>query len=70
MMILLVDLQVFREVIDTLCQQRNLNLRRTGVRGVRAIFIYNSLRIVHKVLSYASKRSGECPQQMIASTLS
>jgi hypothetical protein len=28
---------------------------------VRAIFIYNKLRIVHEVLSYASKWSGECP---------
>jgi hypothetical protein len=40
-MILFVDLQVLGEVIDTLSQQRNLNLRRTGVRVVRAIFIYN-----------------------------
>ena len=50
------------EVIDTLSQQRNLNLRRAGVLVVRAIFIYNSLRVVHEVLSYASKWSGDCPR--------
>jgi len=59
-MVLLVDLQMLGEVIDTLSQQHNLNLR-SCVRGVRAILIYNCLRVVHEVLSYASKRSGECP---------
>lgn len=49
-MILLVDLQVFSEVIDALCQQRDLNLRRAGVRGMRAIFVYNRFRVVHEVL--------------------
>lgn len=52
-MVLLVDLQVFREVIDPLGEQRNLNLRRTGVRGMRAIFVYNRLSVGHEVLSYA-----------------
>lgn len=66
MMILLVDLQMLGEVIDTLSQQRNLDLRRACVRGMRAKFIYNSLRVVHEVLSYASKWSGECPREMIA----
>ena len=60
-MVLLVDLQVLGEVIDTPCQQRNLDLRRTGVVRVRAIFIYNSLRVVHEVLSYASKFDGREP---------
>lgn len=65
-MILLVDLQMLGEVVDTLSQQRNLNLRRTGVRGVRSIIIYNSLRVVHEVLSYACKWSGECPAGILA----
>jgi hypothetical protein len=65
-MVLLVDLQMLGEVIDTLSQQRNLDLGRTRIRGVRAKFIYNSLRVVHEVLSYASKQSGECPRGMIA----
>ena len=47
-MILFVDLQMLGEVIDTLSQQRDLNLRRTGVRGMRAIFVYNRLRVVHE----------------------
>ena len=67
-MVLLIDLQMLGEVIDTPCQQRNLDLRRTGVVRVRAIFIYNSLRVVHEVLSYASKWSGECPRGMVASS--
>ncbi len=54
-MILFVGLQMLGEVVDAFCEQRNLDLRRTGVRGMRAIFIYNSLRVVHEVLSYASK---------------
>ena len=54
-MILLMGLQMLSEVVDAFCEQRNLNLRRTGVRGVRAIFFYNSVRVVHEVLSYASK---------------
>jgi len=54
-MVLRVDLQMRGEVIDALSQQRNLDLGRTGVRVVRAIFIHNSLRVVHEVLSYASK---------------
>ncbi len=66
MMILLVDLQMLGEVIDTLSQQRNLDLGRTRIRGMRAKVIYNSLRVVHEVLSYASKWSGECPSGMIA----
>jgi hypothetical protein len=65
-MVLFIDLQVLGEVIDTPCQQGNLDLRRTGVVRVRAIFIYNNLRVVHEVLSYASKWSGECPRGMIA----
>ncbi len=65
-MILLVDLQVLGEVIDTLSQQRNLDLRRAGVRFVRAIFIYNSLRVVHEVLSYECKWSGDCPAGIVA----
>ena len=65
-MILLVDLQMLGEVIDTLGQQRNLDLRRACVRGMRAKVIYNSLRIVHEVLSYASKWSGECPSGILA----
>ncbi len=64
-MVLLVDLQVLGEVVDTPCQQRNLDLRRTGVVRVRAIFIYNSLRVVHEVLSYASKCGGRMPTSMI-----
>ena len=60
-MVLFVDLQMLGEVIDTPCQQRNLNFRRTGVIRVRAIFIYNSLRVVHEVLSYASKSAGGSP---------
>jgi hypothetical protein len=32
---------------------------------MRAIFIYNSLRVVHEVLSYACKWSGDCPHGMI-----
>jgi hypothetical protein len=32
---------------------------------VRAIFIYNSLRVVHEVLSYASKCGGRMPTRMI-----
>ena len=66
-MILLMGLQMVGEVVDSICQQRNLDLRRTGVRGMRAIFIYNSLRVVHEVLSYAGKWSGDCPSRMIAS---
>ena len=66
-MVFLVDLQVLGEVIDTPCQQCNLNFRRTGVIRVRAIFIYNKLRVVHEVLSYASKWSGECPRIMLTS---
>ena len=54
-MILLVDLQVFGEVIDPLSQQRNLDLGRSRVRGMRAVFVYNRFRVVHEVLSYASK---------------
>jgi hypothetical protein len=60
-MVLFVDLQVLGEVVDTLCQQRNLDLRRTGVVRVRSIFIYNSLRVVHEVLSYVSKFGGREP---------
>lgn len=48
--ILLVDLQVFGKVVDSLCQQRNLDLRRAGVRGMRAVFFYNRFRVVHEVL--------------------
>ena len=54
-MILLMGLQMVGEVIDPLSEQRNLDLRRTGVRGMRAIFVYNRFRVVHEVLSYASK---------------
>jgi hypothetical protein len=54
-MVLLVDLQVFGEVIDPLSQQRNLDLGRSRVRGMRAEFVYNRFRVVHEVLSYASK---------------
>ncbi len=54
-MVLLMDLQMLGEVVDALGQQRNLDLRRTCVRGVRAVFFYNSLRVVHEVLSYAGK---------------
>lgn len=54
-MVLLVDLQVFGEVIDPLSQQRNLDLGRSRVRGMRAVFVYNRFRVVHEVLSYASK---------------
>ncbi|GMQ93883.1 MAG: hypothetical protein BMS9Abin12_1363 [Acidimicrobiia bacterium] len=61
-MVFLVDLQMLGEMIDTLSQQRDLDLRRACVRGVRAIFIYNNLRVVHEVLSYASKWTGECPR--------
>jgi hypothetical protein len=64
--VLLIDFQVLGEVVDTPRQQRNLNLRRTGVRWMRAIFIYDELRVVHEVLSYASKWSGECPCGMVA----
>ncbi len=60
-MILFMGLQMLGEVVDALSQQRNLDLRGTGVRGVRAVFIYNSLSVFHEVLSYASKRSGDCP---------
>ena len=60
-MILVIGFQVLGEVVDALSQQRNLDLGRTRVRGVRSVFIYNCLSVVHEVLSYASKWSGECP---------
>lgn len=53
-MILLVDLQVLGEVVDPLGEQRDLDLGRTRVRGMRAVFVYNRLSVVHEVLSYAS----------------
>ncbi len=36
-MILLIALQVLGQVVDPLCQQRNLDIRRTGVRLMKAI---------------------------------
>jgi hypothetical protein len=61
MMILVIGFQMLGEVVDTLSQQRYLDLGRTRVRGMRAVFIYNCLSVVHEVLSYAIKWSGECP---------
>jgi hypothetical protein len=52
-MILFVDLQMLGEVVNTLSQQRNLDLWGSCIGGVRAVFFYNSVRVVHEVLSYA-----------------
>ena len=60
-MILFMGLQVLGEVVDTLSQQRYLNLGRTRVGGMRAVIIYNCLSVFHEVLSYACKWSGDCP---------
>ena len=49
-MVLLVDLQVLGEVVDPLGEQRDLDLRGAGVRPVRAVFVYNCLRVLHEVL--------------------
>jgi len=54
-MILLVDLQMLGEMIDAFGQQRHLDLWGSGIGGMSAVFFYNSLGVVHEVLSYASK---------------
>jgi hypothetical protein len=54
-MVLLIDLQVLSEVVDALGQQRHLDLCGSSVIGVCTVFFYNSLGVVHEVLSYASK---------------
>ena len=54
-MVFLIDLQVLSEVVDALGQQRHLDLCGSSVIGVCTVFFYNSLGVVHEVLSYASK---------------
>jgi len=54
-MILLVDLQMLGEVIDAFGQQRHLDLWGSCIGGVCTVFFYNSLGVVHEVLSYAVK---------------
>jgi hypothetical protein len=51
--VLLVDLEMFGQVVDTLGEQRDLDLRRTGVRGVLAERFDNGLAVVHEGLSFA-----------------
>jgi hypothetical protein len=48
-----VDLEMFGQVVDTLGEQRDLDLRRTGVRGVLAERFDNGLGVVHEGLSFA-----------------
>ncbi len=67
-MVLLVDLQVLGEVVYALGQQCRLDLGRSRVGGMRAVFFYNSLRVVHEVFSYASKQSGDRPVATIAAS--
>jgi hypothetical protein len=54
-MVLLVDLQMLGEVIDAFGQQRHLDLWGSCIGGVCTVFFYNSLGVVHEVLSYAVK---------------
>ena len=65
-MILLVGLQMLGEMVDAFGQQRHLDLWGSCIGGMRAVFFYNSAGVVHEVLSYASKRSGDCPDGRIA----
>jgi len=61
-MILGMDLQVLGEMAYSLGQQRHLDLGRSRVGGMSAVFFYNSVGVVHEVLSYASK-CGRLPKR-------
>ena len=51
--VLLVDLEMLGQVVDTLGEQRNLDFRRTGVVCMHAERFDNGLRVVHEGLSFA-----------------
>ena len=65
-MILLVALQVLGQMIDPLRQQRNLDIRRTGVRLMKAISFYCVGLLFHSFQSFCLSSLLEKARKLIS----
>jgi hypothetical protein len=60
--VLFVDLEMLGEMVDAFSEQRYLDLRRTGVRSVRAKFINDCLCVVHEDSFLRDRVRGRLPE--------